>query len=117
MSPPRMSLSAGRMDRPIVLQKAPVVQSASGEETFDWANAETHTIWAEWLPAGTTEAMRAQQRLASYVDGVFRIYDRHPRPTPEDTRIVFDNRAFDIKPYIEIGRGEGLEIPVVARGE
>jgi len=112
-----MGLNAGDMDREILLQKAPRVQSTSGEEVFDWDNAEEDTIWAAWYPGGTTEAWRAQQRLASYVDGVFQIYDRSPRPTPDDTRILFDGRLYDIKPYREIGRGEGLEIPVVARGE
>jgi len=112
-----MGLSAGDLDREIVLQTAPPVQSDSGEVTFDWVNAALDTIWAEWLPAGTTEAWKAQQRLASYGEGVFRIYDRDPRPTPDDTRILFEGRVFDTKPAIEIGRGEGWEIPVVARGE
>jgi len=110
-------LNAGELDREITLQTAPVVQSDSGEESFDWDNAEEQTIYAQWLPAGTREAWQAQQRLASYVDGVFRIYDMETRPTPNDTRILFDGRVFDLKPYIELGRGEGLEIPVVARGE
>lgn len=109
-------LHAGLLDREIVLQKAPPVQSDSGEETFDWDNAVEQTVWAQWLPAGTREAWQAQQRLASYVDGVLRIYDLDPRPTPDDTRILFDGRTFDIRPYIEIGRSEGLDIPVVARG-
>lgn len=112
-----MGLNAGDLDREILLQKAPVVQSESGETTLDWVNAEEQTIWAEWFPAGTTEAYRASQRLASYVDGVFRIYDMATRPTPHDTRIVFDGRLFDIRPYVEIGRGDGLEIPVTAHVE
>lgn len=110
-------LNAGEMDREIVLQKAPVIQTASHATVLDWDNATETTVWAQWLPAGTSEAWRAQQRLASYVDGVFRIYDLSPRPTPHDTRISFDGKYFDIRPYVEIGRGEGLEIPVVARGE
>lgn len=110
-------LNAGDMDREIVLQTAPVVQSDSGEESYDWDNAVSETIWAQWLPAGTTEAYRAQQRLASYVDGVFRIYDMETRPSPENTRILFEGRAFDLKPWVEIRRGEGLEIAVVRRGE
>ncbi len=113
-----MTLDAGARDREIVIQTAPVVQSDSGETSFDWANAEEMTLWAQWLPAGTREAWQAQQRLASYVDGVFHIHDISPRPTPENTRILYDGRLFDVKPYIEIEeRGEGLEIPVIARGE
>ena len=110
-------LNAGDMDREIVIQKAVAIQTASGDPVFDWDHADEETVWAEWLPAGTLEAWKAQQRLSSYVSGVFRIYDRDPRPTPDDTRILFDDKVFDVKPYIEIGRGEGLEIAVVARGE
>lgn len=112
-----MPLEPGLMDREIVLQTATPQQSDSGEVSLDWQNAQEDTIWAQWLPAGTREAWQAQQRLGSYVDGVFRIYDRQPRPTPDTTRILFDGKAFDIRPYVEIGRGEGLEIPAVARGE
>ena len=112
-----MGFDAGLLDRRITLQTAAPVQSASGEQTFDWAHAVSQDLWAQWLPAGTREAWQAQERLASYVDGVFRMYDLAPRPAPEACRILFDGRVFDIKPYIEIGRREGLEIPVVARGE
>lgn len=112
-----MGLNAGDMDREIVLQTATKTQDASsGEEVIDWETV-SETIWARWLPAGTREAWQAQQRLASYVDGVFHVYDRSPRPSPESTRIVFDGRVYDVRPVIEIGRGEGLEVPVIARGE
>ena len=112
-----MGLNPGNLDREIILQTAEAVQSDSGEETFDWANADEQTIWAEWLPAGTREAWQAQQRLGAYVDGVFRVYDHlEPRPRPDNTRILFDGRIFDLQPWIEIGREEGLMIPVVARG-
>lgn len=111
------NLNAGDLDREIVIQTAMAVQSESGEEVFDWPNAEEEQVWAQWFPAGTKEAWQAQQRLASYVDGVFLIYDMDTRPTPNNTRILFDGRVFDTKPYVEIGRHEGLHIPVVARGE
>lgn len=110
-----MGLNAGALDREITLQTATAVQSDSGEESFDWDNATAQTIWAEWLPAGTREAWQAQQRLGAYVDGVFRVYDLASRPDPDNTRIVFEGRTFDVKPWIEIGRKEGLLIPVVAK--
>lgn len=112
-----MGLNAGDLDREVVLQTATRTQdTGTGEEVIDW-DALDETIWAQWLPAGTREAWQAQQRLAAYVDGVFHIYDKSPRPTPEDSRIVFDGRTYDIKGVSEIGRGEGLEIVVVAHGE
>lgn len=112
------TINAGDLDREIVLQTATKTQdTSSGEEVIDW-DAVSEMIWAQWLPAGTREAWQAQQRLASYIDGVYRIYDRSPRPTPEGSRIIgHDGRTYDVKPVIEIGRGEGLDVPVVARGE
>ena len=113
-------LSAGDLDREITIQTASYIQSTSGELIPSWdpdAIIET-IVWAEWMPAGTSEAWKAQQRLGSYVDGVFKIYDDQAnRPTPDGSRILFDGRIFDVKPYIEVGRSEGLLIPVVARGE
>ena len=113
-----MGINAGNLDREIILQTATKTQdSSTGEELIDWDDVQ-ETIWAQWLPAGTRESWQAQQRLGSYIDGVYRIYDRTPRPTPESSRIIgHDGRTYDVKPVIEIGRGEGLEIPVVARGE
>ncbi len=109
-------MNAGQLDREIVIQTAPQILDSSGFQSFDWDNATSVTLWAEWLPAGTREAWHAQSRLGAYVDGVFRIYDIDPRPDPATTRILMDERVYDTKPYVEIGdRAEGLEIPVVAR--
>jgi head-tail adaptor len=104
--------AAGRLDRWIVLQTATKTQSASGEDIVDWSDGVL--VAAEWLPAGSREAYQAQQRLGGYVDGVFQIRDRSPRPAPDDSRILFDGRVFDVKPYVEVGRNDGLLIPVVA---
>ncbi len=110
-------LSAADLDRDITIQKAPYVTSETGDKSLDWDNAEEQVVSAQWVPGGVREGFESQHRLESHVEGVFRIYDMDPRPTPDDTRIVWDGRVFDIRPYVEIGRGEGLEISVVARGE
>jgi head-tail adaptor len=111
-----MGLSAGKLDREIVLQVASPTQSESGEVTFDWDHAESLTLWAEWLPRGTRETFRFE-REGSYIDGLFRVYDIVPRPTPDNTRILFEDRVFDVQGVTEIGRGEGLDLAVVAHGE
>jgi hypothetical protein len=109
-------LSAGALDREVTLLVATKTQNAeTGEEVLTWSTEDV--IWAQWLPVGTRETFHAQQRLGGYVDGIFRIYDRTPRPMPDTHRIVFDGKTFDLKPYIEIGRGEGLDIPATAHGE
>src|SRR5690242_3775385 len=110
-------LDPGHLDRQIVIQTAAIVLGDGGFPSLDWDHATSQTVFAEWLPGGTKEAWQAQQRLGSYIDGLFRIYDISPRPAPDNTRILFDGRLFDTKPWVEIGRGVGLEIPVVARSE
>jgi len=114
-------INAGDLDRQITLITGVKTQdSGSGEEIIVWdadAPDAAKTVWAEWLPAGSREAWQAQQRLESYVDGAWRIYDVSPAPTPDGTRILYNGMVFDVKPPIEIGRSEGWIIPVVARGE
>ena len=109
-------LSAGLLDREIVLQIATTVQSDSGEVTFDWDSATNVPLWAQWFPKGTRETFRFQ-REGSYIDGILRVYDVTPRPTPDNTRIVFEGRIFDLQGVTELGRGEGLDLAVVAHGE
>ena len=113
-----MGINAGACDREITLQTATKTQDPdTGEELIDWDDLDD-PIWAQWLPAGTREAWQAQQRLGAYIEGVYRIYDRSPRPTPESSRIIgHDGRTYDIKGVVEIGRGDGLDLAVVAHGE
>jgi SPP1 family predicted phage head-tail adaptor len=112
-----VSLNAGDRDREIVLQTVTLTTDPiSGEDVKDWTTIDPETLWAEWLPGNTREAYQAQQRLGAYVDGLFRIAG-HDRPAPDTQRIVFDGRTYDIKGVTEIGRGEGWELSVTARGE
>jgi len=109
-------IQAGRLTRTITLQTATETQDPSnGAVLIDWT-AIAESLPAEWLPASTREAYQAQQRLAAYIDGVFRIRYR-ARPQPETQRIVFEGRTYDIKPAIELGVREGWDIPAVARAE
>lgn len=109
-------LSAGLLDRQIVLQTAVTAQSDSGEVTYDWNQATSVTLWAQWIEKGTREIYR-YQREGSYIDGVFRTHYISPRPTPEATRVLFDGRIYDVTGVIEIGRAEGVELMVTAHGE
>lgn len=114
-------LSSGELDSEITLQIAVRSQDpVTNQDVVDWVVDEAD-VPAQWLPGGTREAWNAQQRIASYVDGVYRIRDRSPRPTPDGSRIIgHDGRTYDVKPYIEdiaFSRDEALLIPVVARGE
>lgn len=114
-------INAGDLDREITLITGVKTQDAgTGEEVIVWdadATATSQTVWAQWLPGGTREAWSSQQRLGAYIDGVLRVYAVCPVPTPDGTRVVFEGRQFDLRGVIEIGRGDGLELAVVARGE
>ncbi len=110
-------LHAGDLDREIVLQAGTFTQDPSGDPIADWTDPDEQTLWAQWWPAGTREAYLAQQRLEARIDGVFRIYDLEPRPTPDRYRIVFEGRTYDLTGVTEIGRDDGLDLSVVARAE
>ncbi len=106
-------LSAGDLDRDINIQIAEQVQTDSGETSYDWANASSETVAAQWLPAGTTEAWKAQQRLEGVIEGIFRMQWRDDID-PASTRIVWDGKIFDVRPPIEGGRQDWLDVPVTA---
>lgn len=109
------NFAVGKLDRQIVLQEATVTQDPdTNEEVQTWDDT---TIAAEWLPGNPLEAYRAEHRLAAYIDGIFRIHYRDPRPAPESHRVVFEGRTYDLKGVTEIARKRGLELSVVARGE
>lgn len=108
---------AGTFDREITIQRAPLVQSDSGESRLDWDHPIEEVVWAQWMPLNVKEAYFAEERLASHARGILRMYDMDVRPTPDTTRILWDGRVWDVKPYVEVGRHDWLEILVEARGE
>jgi Phage head-tail joining protein len=110
-------LGSGNLDRDIILRTAEAIQSPSGDPIFDWENAVDVEVAAEWLPLGTREAWQTQNRLNTYIDGVFIIHYIEPRPAPDNTRIIFNGREYDIKPPMEVGREIGWMIPVIAKGD
>jgi len=114
-------INAGDLDREITLITGVKTQdSGTGEEVITWdADAlDARVVWAEWLPAGSREIWLAQGRQESYADGAWKIYGISPAPTAAGTRILSDDgKYWDVKPPIEIGRGEGWLVPVVARAD
>lgn len=110
-------MNPGDRDREIVLQTATKTQDTNtGEELIDWDDVDEQTLFAQWLPGNTREAYFAQQRLQATIDGVFRL-EPITRPSPANQRIVMDDITYDIRGVSEIGRGEGWEVVVSARGD
>ena len=116
-------LNAGDLDREITLQVSTIVQSASGEPITTWADVTDEVnasgkIDAQWLPGGTPEAWKSQQRLEAFIDGVYRIQYRTIVPTPDRYQVIgHDGRTYDVKGVVEGGRQQSLDLSVVARGE
>jgi head-tail adaptor len=111
-------MNAGQRDREVTIQTATTTQDAeTGEQLIDWDDIDEQVEMAQWFDGNTRETFYAQQRLAAHIEGIFRVA-YIARPNPATQRIVDeDGRVFDIKPPVEVGRREGWDIPVVARGE
>lgn len=110
-------MNPGDRDREIVLQTATKTQdTGTGEELIDWDDVDEQTLYAQWLPGNSREAYFAQQRLEATIDGVFRL-EPISRPSPANQRIVMDGITYDIRGVSEIGRGDGWEVVVSARGD
>lgn len=110
-----MPIEPGDLDRRITLRTAVKTQDEDGAEIRTWGGDDI--LWAQWFPGGTRETWQAQQRLGSYIDGVYRIYFRDEPKADLNQIIGHDGRTYDIKPCIEIGRREAWDVPVVAKGE
>ncbi len=106
-------MRAGIMDRRIELQQKTVIQDTYGEEIETWKKKAT--IWAGKRDFRGKEFFAAQQ-LNAEVSGVFCIRYR-PDITPDDHRIIYDGKTYDIKAVTEFGRREGLQLMVEARFE
>jgi head-tail adaptor len=111
-------LSAGDLEQEITIQSVTFTADTSGDPVPTWATDEEN-VPAQWFPQGTREAYLSQQRQEATIDGVFRIYGRDPRPTPDRYRVIFEGRTYDITGVVEIGRNtdDTLELSVVARAE
>lgn len=113
-------LNAADLDREITLQRVSRDLSASGDPIETWTNYAVD-VPATWRPGGTTETWRAQQRLGSFIDGVYRIRSMVPIPTPDEWRVIgHDGRTYDLKGCIEdaaYDRDEAFLLSVIAHGE
>lgn len=109
-------LSAGDLDRRIRIEVGTETAhpNGSGEQVTTWATLAR--VWASVQPLQGRERFTAQQ-VAAEIDTRIRIRYRSD-VQPERTRVVDENdRVFDVKSVLELGRRDGLEILATARGE
>lgn len=98
-------LEPGRMNRKVIIERVTETRDGIGGVTETWATQAT--VWAQQIPVGGSEALKAGRETASqtskflcwYVSGI-----------TEKDRLNFDSKYWNIINIKEIGYREGLEI-------
>jgi SPP1 family predicted phage head-tail adaptor len=101
----------GNMDRRITIKSKISTQNSYGEPIDTWIDIAT--VWAERRELRGDERWEAQ-RVNPTVECKYYIW--HREGLTVKNRIVDGGRDFDILAVLEIGRREGLELIVSARG-
>jgi SPP1 family predicted phage head-tail adaptor len=107
--------AAGKLDRRITLQRITGTVDDGYTSTPGWAALAK--VWAQYLPGTGQERSEQAERAATIVE-TFRIRWSSDVAdlTPAD-RLVFQDRTYDIKSAVELGRREMIEIKAVARSD
>lgn len=110
-----MALSAGKLDRKIILQRFTETRDEFNEPVKSWATLATRS--ASYEPLSDGEKFRASETAA---DASARFVIRWSTATatlnPKD-RLTFEGGAWEIVRVKEIGRREGLEITAGKRAD
>lgn len=110
-----MALSAGKMDRKIVLQRFTETLDSYNESVKTWATLATRR--ASYEPISDGERFRASETAANVsARFVIRYSSAVSTLNPKD-RLTFDGTVFEIVNVKEIGRREGFEITAGARDD
>ena len=103
-------MSASDMDRRITIQQPVVSKDGYGEPIItNWTPVAT--VWAQVIPVSGREYFDAAAARAEKLTR-FRIWWRSG--ITETMRVVYDDRNYDIRSVVELGRREGLEIAAEA---
>ena len=107
-------MRAGKLDRRVTIQTRSVVRNGVGEEIETWATLAE--VWAGIEPQNVAQRFAANQ-LYAQVNQVFRIrwYEWGSTLDPNQHRLTYRGRVYDIHGAFEIGRREGLHILTAAR--
>ncbi len=110
-----MALSAGKMDRKIVLQRFTETFDSYNESVKTWATLATR--WASYEPISDGERLRSSETAATLsARFVIRYSSAVATLNPKD-RLTFDGTTYEILHVKELGRREGLEITAGARDD
>ena len=112
-----MKLSAGRLDRTIVLQRRTVTDDVEPTETWGplpQTAPQPTEVRAQVVQQSGRELFAADQ-LQAERKVLFRI--RWRSDVTEKDRVLYDGRIHDIHEVRELGRRDGLELFTTTRGE
>lgn len=110
-----MALSAGKMDRKIVLQRFTETRDAYNEPVLTWATLATRAASyeplsdGEWFRASETAANASARFVIRYSAAVADL-------SPLD-RLTFEGLTYEIVNVKQVGRREGIEITAGARAD
>lgn len=110
-------MRSGKMDRRITVEKRTVTIGTDGGEIITWNKA--YEKWAERETQSATERFITSERIAD-VNTLFRLrWDEEASRliTPQDYRLVYRDRWYEILAVVEIGRREGMWIGCASRGD
>lgn len=107
---------AGKLDRRITIQRLGT-PTDDGFTTSPGALANYAVRWASWKPSTGREGPENMGREA-YASGSFHVRrDTLTADLNETDVVLFSGKVWNITSLMEIGRGDGVEIAVVAKDQ
>ncbi|MFV2082812.1 MAG: phage head closure protein [bacterium] len=105
-------MRAGQLDRIIMLRSMTSTTDDYGEQVETWA--DVGEVWAQKKDLRGGERFAAAQTVGQ-VDTVFII--RYIDGAGSLNQLIHDDRTYDIKAVLEVGRRKGMELHCRTRGE
>lgn len=110
-----MALSAGKMDRKIVLQRFTETRDTYNEPVKTWATLATRS--ASYEPLSDGERFRASETAANASARFVIRYSAAVADLDPKDRLTFEGSTYEIVNVKQIGRREGIEITAGARAD
>lgn len=112
----RDRVTAGKLDRQIVILRASVTQDpGSGENVETWGAYAT--VWASWRRASARETLAASEVSAEVTDVFHCAWSPKMADVNAKDRISYAGRTYNLAEVTEIGRREGVMLRGAARAE
>lgn len=105
-------MDAGSLDRRIRIERPIEIDDGRQSRPGSWE--EVATVWARYIPAKGQEAREAMGREALSMASFQLRWSRSVAGVDPSHRLIFENRAYDIKSAVEIGRRDGIELQCAA---